>query len=614
MVLTTRPAIGPKGCARGAPRRTAGYRRLAGSAFALAGAHLASTSVYAQVPPQQPIAPTREEIVRPAPDRDEAPARLTVEGEIERAPCALDRPEYRDVRFTVNAVQFDNLRGLPAEALRPAYAEFVGTEQPVAIICEIRDRAATILREAGYVAAVEVPEQRIADGNVRFEVLMARLVGVRVRGDAGRAEQTIAAYLGRLTEQEVFNRLDAERYLLLVGDLPGYNVRLSLRSAGGARGEVIGEVTVLRTPVLVDVNVQNYGSRELGRWGALVRGQFFGLTGLGDRTILAFYTTPDLDEQQTLQVSHDFRIGSEGLTLGGGLTYSWGNPDLGNPAVDIRSRTLIANVEASYPFIRTQERTLRGALGFDLIDQDVEFNDLDFSRDRLRVAYARLAYDAVGLAGSDPRYTPWQPLWRVGASAEIRQGLDVFGASEPCGPGLARCLLPGVVPPTRLEGDPTATVLRGTFQGEYRPDPRFTIAAGARAQYSGDPLFSFEEFSAGNFTIGRGYDPGAILGDSGLGLQAELRYGSLFPATPQGFAVEPFLFVDQSWVWNEDRLIADDSEELTSVGGGLRAAWGDRLRLEVMLAVPLDRTSFQPDRDPRLLISLTTRLWPWSSR
>ncbi|WP_284734596.1 ShlB/FhaC/HecB family hemolysin secretion/activation protein [Sphingosinicella terrae] len=576
---------------------------------------LLPSAALAQVPPPpQPIAPTREEIVRPTPERTEAPGRLTVEGEIERAPCALDRPEYRDVRFTLNDVQFDNLRGLPADALRPAFAAFVGQEQPVSIICEIRDRAATILREAGYVAAVEVPEQRIADGTVRFEVLMARLVGLRVRGDAGRAERLIAGYLERLTEQEVFNRHEAERYLLLVGDLPGYNVRLSLRSAGGARGEVVGEVTVLRTPVLVDFNVQNYGSRELGRFGALVRGQFYGLTGLGDRTVLAFYSTPDFDEQQTLQVAHDFRLGSEGLTLGGGLTYSWANPDLGDPAVDITSESLIANVEASYPFIRAQQRTLRGAIGFDLIDQDTQFNDLDLSRDRLRVVYARLAYEALGLGGADPRYAPWRPLWRLGASAELRQGLDIFGATEPCGPGFVRCLQPGVVPPTRLEGDPTATVMRAAMEGEYRPDPMFTIAVASRAQYSGDPLFSFEEFSAGNFTIGRGYDPGAILGDSGLGLRAELRYGTIFPDTATSFTAEPFIFLDQSWVWNEDRIIADDHEELTSVGGGVRASWGDRLRLEVMLAFPLDRAGFETDRDPRLLVSLTTRLWPWSSR
>ena len=59
---------------------------------------------------------------------------------------------------------------------------------------------------------------------------------MRVRGNAGRAERTIAGYLNKLTEQEVFNRYDAERYLLLAGDLPGYHVRLALRSAGrGAR-------------------------------------------------------------------------------------------------------------------------------------------------------------------------------------------------------------------------------------------------------------------------------------------------------------------------------------------------------------------------------------------
>jgi hemolysin activation/secretion protein len=582
-------------------------------ALAAGAALLLPTVAAAQVTP--PVAPTREEIERPLPERrDDAAPRLEVEGGVERAPCALDRPEYRDIRFTVTNVVFDNLRGLPAEALRPAYAPYLGQEHPVAIVCEIRDRAATILREAGYVAAVEVPEQRIADGTVRFDVLMARLVGLRVRGDAGRAERLIADYLGRLTEREVFNRYEAERYLLLAGDLPGYNVRLALRSAGTARGEVIGEVTVLRTPVLIDFSVQNYGSRELGRWGGLVRGQFYGLTGLGDRTTVAFYSTADFEEQRTVQLAHDFRVGSEGLAFGGQLTYAWASPDIGLAGVDIDSETLFATVEASYPFVRRQGRTLRGSLGFDLIDQDVEFNDIDFSRDRLRVAFARLTYDALGLSPGDARYTPAEPVWRLSAFAEARQGLDLFGASEPCGADLARCLVPGVVPPTRLEGDPTATVLRGGLYGEYRPDPRFTIAVATRGQYSGDPLFSFEEFSVGNYTIGRGYDPGTILGDSGFGVQAELRYGSVFPRTADAFAFEPFVFIDQAWVWNEDRLLAALDEELTSIGGGLRAAWGDRLRLELLLAIPLDRTAFQPERDPRLLVSITTRLWPWSLR
>lgn len=587
---------------------------LLASASASASALLTTTPAPAQTAPQPPV-PTREEVERVRPDLPEAAApRLTVDGGVERAPCALDRPEYRDVRFTLRDVQFEDLRGLSAERLRPAFAPFVGREHPVAIICEIRDRAATLLREAGYVAAVEVPEQRIADGMVRFQVLMARLVALRVRGDAGRAERRIASYLERLTEAEVFNRDEAERYLLLAGDIPGYTVRLALRSAGRERGEVIGEVTVQHRPVLADFTVQNLGSRELGRWGGLLRGQFFGLTGLGDRTVIAGYSTADFEEQQTLQVAHDFRIGGEGLALGGQLTYAWASPDLGLPSVEIESRTLFATLEASYPFVRRQRSTLRGWVGLDLIDQDVEFNDIPFSRDRLRVAFARLGWDAVGLSAGDPRYTVAEPVWRLAALAELRQGLDMLGASEGCGPTLIACFGPGAVPPTRLEGDPTATVLRGSAYGEYRPVPRFTVALGARGQYSADPLFSFEEFSAGNYTIGRGYDPGIILGDSGVGVEAELRYGSLYPRGADDWGIEPFVFLDQVWVWNEDRLLAAGDGEVTSVGGGVRVAWGDRLRLEAALALPLDRTVFAPEREPRLLITLTTRLWPWSSR
>ena len=511
------------------------FRRLKCS-LAASGAFLLSSVAQAQVVP--PLAPTREEVARPAPERpEEARARLTVEGDVERAPCALDRPEYRDIRFTLSDVQFDNLRGLPAEALRPAFAPFVGQEHPVAIICEIRDRAATILREAGYVAAVEVPEQRIADGTVRFEVLMARLVGLRVRGDAGRAERTIAGYLGQLTEREVFNRYEAERYLLLAGDLPGYNVRLALRSAGQARGEVIGEVIVQHTPTLVDFTVQNLGSSELGRWGGLVRGQFFGLTGLGDRTILAFYSTPDFDEQQTIQVAHDFRLGSDGLALGGQFTYSWARPDLGDPAIDIESRTLFATVEATYPFLRRQAQTLRGSLGLDYIDQDVEFSDIPLNRDRLRVAFARLTYDALGLAANDPRYRPVEPRWRIGGSLEPGRA-SAFRRQRACGPTWSPASRPAwyrrrgskaIRPPPSCAAPPGSI---GPIRASRSPL--------RHAASSDHPLFSFENIPRQLYGRTRLYR--ARYRRLGIGF-GQLRYGTLFPRDPEAFTVEPFVFV-----------------------------------------------------------------------
>jgi hemolysin activation/secretion protein len=573
-------------------------------------------ALQAQIPPGVPRPPTREEVERPRPLEPERRPRLTVEGGIERAPCALDGEAYRDIRFTPRSVSFGGLKEMPAEALGSAWEPYVGREQPVSIICEIRDRAATILREAGYVAAVEIPEQRIAAGDLKLEVLMAKLVAIRVRGDAGRSERIIARYLGKLTRQEVFNRFEAERYLLLARDLPGLDVRLSLKSAGAGRGEVIGEVTVRRQAGSLEANIQNFGARSLGRWGALVRGQLYGLTGLGDRTTLAAFTTSDLEEQQTVQVGHEFRIGGEGLTLGGLFTYAWADPGLADPALDIEARTALATVEASYPLLRTQAATLRAAAGLDLIDQRVRFNGLKLSSDKLRVAFVRLDFDRIDRSsiGTRAGYSAAEPRWRFGGRVELRQGLDLFGATEPCGPAFARCTLPGAVPPSRLEGDPTAILLRFEALGEYRPTPRLAIAAGVRAQVTGDPLLSFEQYSAGNYTIGRGYDPGTLLADRGVGFQLELRYGSLVPPGPRKLAWQAFAFLDSARVSEAGRIpTLTGGRSLASAGAGVRATLGDGARLEAMLAVPLERAGVPAERGhPRLLLSLATRLWPWS--
>lgn len=563
-----------------------------------------------QPPPTQP--PTREEVARPNRPRPTAPPRLEVEGELERAPCALDRPDAANIRFTPTRVTFDNLRGLPAEALREAYEPYIGQEQPITVVCEIRDRAATILRNAGYIASVEVPPQQVADGNLRFEVLMAKLVAVRVRGTGGRAERLISSYLQHLTRGEVFNRFDAERYLLLVNDLPGYVVRLSLRSAEGARGEVIGEVTLLRTPVYADASIQNLGSQALGPTGIAFQGQLNDLTGMGDKTTLTAYSTVDFQEQRTVQLAHDFLIGSEGLGFGAQITYAVANPDLGDPSLNVESETLFATAAVDFPFVRAQTRNLRGTLGLDLVDQDVKFNGLDLSRDRVRVAFARLSGDWIAPFEGNARYSVQEPRWRVAGSFELRQGLDLFGATQPC-EGPFGCLAPGLVPPSRIDADPFATVLRGSVYGEFRPFRNFTVALGGRMQHSDSSLLTFEEFSIGNYTVGRGYDPGVAIGDRGGGVQAELRYGSVYRASSKGIAAEAFLFLDEAWTDNEPLGGAPaEEEQLTSFGAGIRLAIAETNRLELMIAAPLDRVELLGKRpEPRLLVTFSTSLWPW---
>ncbi len=547
----------------------------------------------------QSIAPTREELTRIT--TPEAPPRstLNIVGGIERSPCPLADPRYADVRVTIREVQFNNLKGASAEELRKAWAPLTGTEQPVSVLCEVRDAAATILRDKGYLAAVQVPTQRIENGVVRMEVLYARITTIRARGQTSGAEAKLAAYLNKLTEDEYFDRNRAERYLLLARDLPGYNVQLTLKPAGTGPGELVGEVAVLRRPYAIEATVQNLAAQETGRWGGQLRGQVYGLTGRGDVTSLAFYSTVDFKEQKILNVAHSFRPGSEGLTIDGQFTYAWTKPDIGGNELtpDLEAKTLFWTIDARYPFIRRQTSNLWGGIGFDYIDQKVDFFG-PLTRDKLRVLWLRADWDAIDLSARRPR-------WQASAFAEVRKGLGIFDATDGCN-GICP---PGTIPTSRIDGDASATVLRAGGQAQLALGHDFAVAISPRLQYALDALLSFEEFTAGNYTVGRGYDPATLSGDSGAGLSVELRGPRLLPMTRSKLSLQPFVFGDAAWVWNKND--GAGSDRLTSAGGGIRAELGDRLRFDGTIAVPLEKTGFANRKgDVRFLVTLTSRILP----
>jgi hemolysin activation/secretion protein len=547
----------------------------------------------------QTIAPTREELTHITTPPAQPRPTLNIVGGVERSPCPLADPRYADVKVTIREVQFNNLKGATPEEMRSAWASFAGTEQPVSVLCEIRDAAATLLRNKGYLAAVQVPTQRIENGVVTMETLYARITTIRARGQTGGAEAKLAAYLNKLTEDEYFDRNRAERYLLLARDLPGYNIQLTLKPAGTGPGELVGEVSVLHRPYSVDVTVQNLAAQDTGRWGGQVRGQLFGLTGMGDVTTLSYYSTFDFKEQKILNVAHSFRPGSEGLTIDGQFTYAWTKPDIGgNDATpDLKAKTLFWTIDARYPIVRRQSSNLWGAVGFDFVDQKVDFFG-PLTRDKLRVLWLRADWDAIDL-------TSRRPAWQANAYAEVRQGLGIFDASNGCN-GLCGA---GEVSPSRIDGDATATVIRAGGQGQLALGHDFAIAVAPRLQYAFNALLSFEEFTAGNYTVGRGYDPATLSGDSGVGLTAELRGPHLMPLKQSNIAVQPYVFGDAAWAWNKHDGAGAD--HLKSAGGGIRADLSDRFRLDGAVAVPLEKAGFDNRKGGvRLLVTLTSRILP----
>jgi len=558
-------------------------------------------------------APTREEVRRDQlDDRLSKPGEgVTVDASLTRAPCPLADPQYADIRFTLSSASFSGVEEVEPGLLDAAWRGWVGRDLPIAAVCEIRDRASAILNAAGYVASVQVPPQRIEGGAVQFNVIVARMTGLVIRGEPGASGEQLRRQFEKLRSQPVFRRDEAERTLMLARDIPGMDVRLSLaRDVGpdAKAGDLIGIVDVVMDRFQADLSVQNYSNGRTGPFGALLRGQFNGITGLADLTELSVYSSQDPKEQVVLQGRHEFGIGTDGFRLGINAVYAWTQPDVAGPDV-FDSTTFVGTLFGSYPLVRTQIRNIVLTGGFDWIDQRIDFAGLAFSKDKLRIPFMRIDASAIDRASAEGRggYTIAEPRLATRGAVELRHGIGALGASDGCGPGFVACAAPGVVPIARLDADPTALVIRYEGQVDFRPSPLWLITLAPRAQYSPDALSPYEQFSGGNFTIGRGFDPGELAGDSGAGARTELAYGSLQPKTPNAVAWQGFVFWDTATAWIKN--VIDDPFTINSVGAGARFNIARRAYAEVVGAIPLDQSPLETKRDDfRLLLNLSINL------
>lgn len=504
-------------------------------------------------------------------------------------PCPL---EGSSVQVTLNSVTFRGTSAVDPAELKDAYAEYLGKPEPVSIICAIRDRAARMIFDSGVLARVEIPEQRISGGALVLEVIEAHVVNVRVRGDAGPAQDAIERYAEKLRGMTPFDMEKAQRYLLLASDVPGVRVRAAVRpSTSTERGAVDIDLTVAREGPDVFANVQNSGSKQVGRWGGLVRGVFAGYTGYAESTSLTAFHTLDSNEQWLVQIAEAARYGSEGLTGRAALTYGESKPGAALKSLGLKSESLVGNAEVAYPIIRTRSRNLNVAGGLDVIDQKTNISGAGrLSHDKLRVAYLR--------ADGDYRTEVAQRPVLATAGVSLRKGLSILGGSDAGDPGL-----------TRAFAKPDAWVVRAQGGADIAFSDRLTGMIRAQAQYSESSLLPYEQISLGGLTVGRGYDPASLLGDKGVSGSAELRYGPL-QLHPKVIAA-PYAFVDTGYVANNNSrasgLLKDRT--LTSIGAGVIFRVFNRANLEVTYAHPLDAIApGAPKPGDRLLIQLTASL------
>jgi hemolysin activation/secretion protein len=547
-----------------------------------AGAAALGVGTLAQA--QSAVAPPSREQLNPA--ARVAPPPASRPGDVfapePPGPCPLANSP---AKFTLKSVTFSGQPVLRADELAPSYAEMVGKEVPVSAICEVRDRASRILFDHGVLARVKIPPQTIADGTLTLEVLAAHVVNVRVRGDAGHAQAAVERYLGKLRGLNPFNMRVAERYLLLANDVPGARVRAALRpSTNGEAGAVDLDVTVSVKTVDVVANIQNLESDVIGPWGGLARIDVQDLTDFGERTSVIGYHTLDSNEQWVAQLIEEARLGSDGLVARGSAVYGETRPGGAVKPLDLLSRSLVGEVELAYPIVRMRRRNLNATLGLDVIDQSTDISGFRLFEDDLRVFYARL--------DGDDRVDLMSRQVQLSGSLGVRKGVEGLGASSQESVMLSR---PGALP--------DGWALRGSFRASAMVVDKLQATLQVQGQYARDPLLSYEQFALGDLTVGRGYNPAVVLGDSGVGGSFQLAYGPL-PVHRLALA-QPYVFYDAGYV-TQNGLALTPNRTLTSAGAGVVLRLANRANLDLAYAVPF-RAPYpgQSQPPPRILVNLT---------
>jgi hemolysin activation/secretion protein len=510
---------------------------------------------------------------------------------LEPGPCA-----FRDsaVKVTLKAVEFHGVRSgalaLSDQALASTYAEFIGREAPVSVVCDIRDRAAALYLRRGVLASVVIPEQRIAGGKLTLTVVEASIAAVNYHGDAGPAQKQVVRFLDHLRGMAPFDLDVAQRYLLLASDVPGARLQSVLKPSPIGSGAMDLEITITRDAVDGAVVAQNYGSKTTGRDLTLARLDLNGFTPLGERTTLIGYGTLSSDEERVIQVAERFFIGGDGLATDLSGSWAWTRPGDVLKPLELEGESFAGGVRLTYPLMRHRRHNLNIGVGLDWIDQKVEFGGgaAVLTDDHLRVFFVRLDghYAPAGLAANSVAMT---------GTVEVRQGVHSLGASRY-----------GELTASRFLGKPDATVIRAEGQVGGAAGP---LVGKLKLvwQHTDDPLLSYEEYGVGNLTIGRGYDPSVISADRAVSAAFEVTTAPL-PLAGGRAAWRPYAFYDVAELTNLG--FGAGKRDLASAGLGVRAQVTSRVAFDLTWAKPLDKPYGVGDTPPsRFLISLSAALF-----
>lgn len=526
------------------------------------------TGVQAAVMPSMPGAGTlgnqlRQESVRTPTAPVSAPLVLPEEGQA-RHVLSADNHTTVSVKRVVFTGNPPGLKGLSEADLQRELAADLNRPQTFAGLEAMAQKITALYRHHGLlVARAVLPPQTVKDGVLTIRIIPGRYDGAHISNTSSVSTAVAQRLVSTTTPQgDVVTRKQLEREALLLGEIPGVNAQVSMKT-GSQQGTTAPEITLTPGQRFGGyVGLDNQGDPTTGRSRVMLGGYANNLLGLGDQLrvdLLDAYEKNDL-----FNGSLDYSLlagGGYGTRVG--VNYSHLNYHYNLSGLGFNGYSDNWGLYVTQPWIRTSRARV-----------DVR---LDGGQQFLTDTYP----DELGvMAGKGRKQVSSGALTLTGSVADLPGGVTGFGITGTTGNVDLRN---GTA---RLWNQNSGQFSRLNYQLNHDQQVwgPFSVYAGVNGQMANNNLDASQKFLMGGPSAVRAYDIGDGSVDQGVVGTAEVRSHWSLPAlawlgNAPGLTLATFY--DQGWgeQWrNNDngrggRLA--DSNNLNLAGAGLYATVAD---------------------------------------
>lgn len=303
---------------------------------------------------QTPAAPTpgsvQESLAVPRPAAPPSPAQIVIPEQ--PGPSVHDR---HGKRFQVHSFRFVGNTVFPVLRLKQVVERFLDLELNLYDLNVAADSVTEFYHDRGYsLARAVVPPQRVEDGVVTIAVVEGRVGQVLFSGNKRYAEDYLRLQLVHLQPGSLVETQRLERTLLLLNDLPGFEVRATL-APGAAFGTSDILVKAEEKIIAATATADNFGRKETGQNRATVGLEFNNPLGIGDQLSLSGVAT-DKSLLKYGKVGYSLPLNNDGLRLS--TSHSEASYDVAGAflALGLSGESTVSELAIQYPMMRSRGR------------------------------------------------------------------------------------------------------------------------------------------------------------------------------------------------------------------------------------------------------------------